>query len=95
MDHENYSPGSQITLKIECTVRPNENITPHIHFHTFNVNILDQNDNGPMAQEPHGTYEIKVEHPHFRKVSQQKKTYINFFTVTIGNRICCVLCQIY
>lgn len=69
MDYENFSPGPEITVKVKCNVQSHPNGMTHMHFHTFVVNVLDLNDNGPVEQIPNQTYEAKVDYPHFRKVN--------------------------
>lgn len=77
LDHENTRPGSEIEVKLECEVRHHKNAVPRIHQHSFTVDVLDLNDNGPRLQNTGAVYEIRVDHQHFRKVSGAIFFFVN------------------
>ncbi|XP_063699474.1 uncharacterized protein LOC134830049 [Culicoides brevitarsis] len=78
LDHENFNPGPEITIKVQCNVQSHAKSTIHTHFHTFAVNILDLNDNGPVEQVPDKIFEAKVEFSQFRKDDELKHDSIIF-----------------
>lgn len=71
LDYENDSPGPQIHLMVECSVHAPGNLLGRPHRHAVQVNVIDQNDNGPKLQEDK-KHEITIGYKHFRKVGRIK-----------------------
>lgn len=77
LDHEDGDPGPSVMVSIECSVHWPDKLLGKPHRHTFQVNLVDQNDNGPTLQDEK-RYELKLDHQSFRKVGT--KNHILFFS---------------